>query len=709
MDYNSNMNQTKSQDILAKLLSNENITVTRGRVRTASFDIKNRVLTLPRWKDMTPTIEEMLMLHEVGHALYTGASAYGVVFNEKKHLKDYANVIEDVRIEKKMKDRYPGSRKSFNIGYKELNERDFFEVKGRDTSKMLLIDRINLYFKVGYSSGIQFSSLEQDLIRRIDLCETEEDVIKLAQEIYDFSKNEKAEEMFGDSQVDPEDIDWDNVQFEETDEEQDNSQVDENAPAQESNKLPKAPPQLTQEQEQVVEKALEAKTTKALEYNIDNLADENTEHFYFDLKFEYETKDVIIPYKKIYSELKELTPEDFLQYRRDKFNKFKADSAPMINYLIKEFEMRKSATAYKRTKISRIGQLDPRKLYAYKIKEDLFKQIATVQDGKKHGMIFLLDWSGSMSSYIDETIQQVVNLAMFCQRSQIPYQVFAFTDGYNYDNRYMRMNSNDYNGVKPVNPNGMDSQLNFNLLELFSNKMSSAEFNKQLELMMAMPYKRKGYKLNGTPLNQALLYMVDYAGIFKRDNQVEKLSFITLTDGESNNLSATRRIINGDTYDYDPITGRSRRVNGRSFVRDHITKKEYALSCEQGEQTSMLLNVIRDRYDATSIGFYIMDPKGRNANTFIRHNYHGLKNGQAYTLREKIATSLKKDHHVILKDVPGRDEYYLIPSDQQIEEFSLDKIDVTDSAAAIARELTKNMNARKQSRIVLNSFIGQVA
>jgi hypothetical protein len=59
--------------------------------------------------------------------------------------------------------------------------------------------------------------------------------------------------------------------------------------------------------------------------------------------------------------------------------------------------------------------------------------------------------------------------------------------------------------------------------------------------------------------------------------------------------------------------------------------------------------------------------------------------------------------------VPGRDEYYLIPSDQQIEEFSLDKIDVTDSAAAIARELSKNMNARKQSRIVLNSFIGQVA
>ena len=119
---------TQSQDMLAKLLATENINIIRSNVKTAAFDIKGRTLILPRWKEMTPTIEEMLMMHEVGHALYTGPDTYGVVFEEKKHLKDYANVIEDVRIEKKMKERYPGSRKSFNTGYRELNDRDLFGV-----------------------------------------------------------------------------------------------------------------------------------------------------------------------------------------------------------------------------------------------------------------------------------------------------------------------------------------------------------------------------------------------------------------------------------------------------------------------------------------------------------------------------------------------------------------------------------------------------
>lgn len=698
--------KSQSQDILAKLLSNENITVTRGKVVTASFDIKNRVLTLPRWKDMTSTVEEMLMLHEVGHALYTGAEAYGVVFKEKVHLKDYANVIEDVRIEKRMKERYPGSRKSFNIGYKELNDRDFFDVKTRELDKILLIDRINLYFKVGYNCGVKFTSEEQALIKRVDLCKTEADVIALAEEIYGFSKAQKEEQYSMPSQIDPNDIDWDNVEFEDVDE-----AGDEDGPKIDVPAKPKDAPELSEETKQQIEKELEAKTVNAFEKNLDRLADDTVEYMYFDLKFEYECNNVIIPYKQVYKELAELIPVDFLSERREKFNKFKADSAPMVNYLIKEFEMRKSATAFKRSKVSRLGQLDPRKLYAYKIKEDLFKQITTVHDGKKHGMVFMLDWSGSMSGYIDETIEQVINLAMFCQRAQIPYQVFAFTDGYKSDERYEQMSRDHYDDKhkKIVNKNGIDTQLSFNLLELFSNRMTGSDFNKQVELMLARPYKRSHYKLNGTPLNQALLYMVDYVGEFKRNNQVEKLSFITLTDGESNSLvSYSRGIKNGRSYMYDD-NGHGRAANVKSFAHDHITKKDYELSSDQALQTSMLLNVIRDRYDANSIGFFIMEANGRSASSFIRHNMPNLRTGLAYTIREKIVTGLRKEKFVIMDDVPGRDEYYIIPSDQRIEEFHLDNVSTDMNAATISRQLTKAMNTRKHSRVVLNSFIGQVA
>ena len=65
------MQTMKSSDLSAKLLATENVSVVRASVRTASFDIKSRVLTLPIWKDMTPEIEDMLIGHETGHALFT--------------------------------------------------------------------------------------------------------------------------------------------------------------------------------------------------------------------------------------------------------------------------------------------------------------------------------------------------------------------------------------------------------------------------------------------------------------------------------------------------------------------------------------------------------------------------------------------------------------------------------------------------------------
>ena len=56
---------------LAKLLATEDISVHVKKVSTASFDIKNRELSLPDWKDMSSDTLDMLIGHEVGHALYS--------------------------------------------------------------------------------------------------------------------------------------------------------------------------------------------------------------------------------------------------------------------------------------------------------------------------------------------------------------------------------------------------------------------------------------------------------------------------------------------------------------------------------------------------------------------------------------------------------------------------------------------------------------
>jgi hypothetical protein len=57
------------------------------------------------------------------------------------------NVIEDARIDKRQKRRYPGSRRNYVAGYKELFERNFFGTLGKDVNSFNFIDRINMYFQ----------------------------------------------------------------------------------------------------------------------------------------------------------------------------------------------------------------------------------------------------------------------------------------------------------------------------------------------------------------------------------------------------------------------------------------------------------------------------------------------------------------------------------------------------------------------------------
>ena len=58
------------QSNVARLLSRENITVTHANVPTACFDLRNRVMKLPLWKDFGKVVYDMLIAHEVGHAIF---------------------------------------------------------------------------------------------------------------------------------------------------------------------------------------------------------------------------------------------------------------------------------------------------------------------------------------------------------------------------------------------------------------------------------------------------------------------------------------------------------------------------------------------------------------------------------------------------------------------------------------------------------------
>ena len=112
------------------------------------------------------------------------------------------------------------------------------------------------------------------------------------------------------------------------------------------------------------------------------------------------------------------------------YQKFKKSAQREVNYLVKEFECKKSADAYARATVSKTGVLDCTKLHTYKYNEDLFRKVSVLPDGQNHGLIFILDWSGSMGTCILDTIKQLFNLVWFCNKCNIPFDVYAFTNSY---------------------------------------------------------------------------------------------------------------------------------------------------------------------------------------------------------------------------------------------------------------------------------------
>ena len=176
--------EIKSQ--LAKLLATEDLIVEHRNVDTAQFEVRTRVLTLPKWEKASNNVYDSLVAHEVGHALFTP----DIWDWMGKIPQQFVNVVEDVRIEKLMKRKYLGIAKTFYRGYNELHDKDFFQVNDTDITDLNLADRVNLHYKVGSFLPISFSDAETPIVRLIENAETFDDTISAAEALYNFCKEE---------------------------------------------------------------------------------------------------------------------------------------------------------------------------------------------------------------------------------------------------------------------------------------------------------------------------------------------------------------------------------------------------------------------------------------------------------------------------------------------------------------------------------------
>lgn len=729
--------EMKATDLSARLLATENLSVIRARTRTASFDIKSRILTLPMWKDMTPEIEDMLVGHEVGHALYTNDD-YLAPLRDTPKLHSYMNVLEDVRIEKLIKRKYPGLRKRMNEGYKQLNDRDFFGTKQvQNFEDLLLIDKINLYFKAGFQCGVTFTPDEKAFVNRAERTETVDEIIALANDIYAYSKqqaeerkqNAKFQEAEEDEDEDGDDLDdpiFGDFDIDADDDFEEQDGADEDLKPSKKNKSSA----LQNDDKSELGDDLDSKTERAFQNKLEDLADDSTEYKYWKFDTDY-YKDPVIGYKRILNETK--SPEkwavdspDTIDYRtrnmsdeeRNAFHnaedsdfvQFKTDSIRTVNYLVKEFEMKKSAQLHKRAMVSKIGSLDMKKVYAYKLQDDLFKRITSLPQGKNHGMILLVDWSGSMNEVLKDTMKQVINLAMFCNRVQIPYRVYAFTTDYN-DKKAETVEEHEayraWRSSKRETNDLIDSADRFHLLEFFNNKMTTSEFNSMARRILDYRFFwNDGYNTGGTPLNEALVYCYKTLGTFIKNNNIEKTTFITLTDGEGGSLNTYSSGRFDDTRT-EVVNGIYKRIKIKNFIKDEVTQKTYEIGRLSGNQTEMILRMIKDRYNISSVGFHICQNRGRDLRCVANSNLPDF-NGDIYALIETWKKEFRAQGFASVKNT-GRDELFLIPqSSTKIQEGEMD-VSANANAKAIARNFGKFLNVKKTSRVLLNRFVGLVA
>lgn len=718
---------------LAKLMASENLFVEQRNVETAYFDLKSRILTIPILNgNYSAELYDLLLGHEVGHALETPEKGWHDSIVDLGVNKSILNVCEDVRIEKKIKRKFPGIRISFIKGYKELMEMDFFGLEKRDLKKLNFIDRVNLHTKCGATLGIKFSKKERPLVTEVENTETFDEVVIVARKIQEFmkadldKKKDDAEEVHkkltlivekGGKSADKDAPkinleDYDEVEIVEvdsTDSGSDTEEEDETTPSGES------------------EEKLgytESETDKSFRNRERELftGDVGKEISYSNIP-EVILDNVIAPYKQVYSaiirhnnNLKRTHQIRFDMVKmKENFNKFRIDSNKVVSYLVKEFEMRKNAEQQARVQVSKTGELNMSKLHDYKFTDDIFKRMSKVPNGKSHGLVMYIDWSGSMGEHINSTIKQLLNLSMFCRKVNIPFEVYAFSS-------YSKTACDDIKDWKYAPqydvqvPKIGDAVIErFSLLNILSSKMNNKEFTESASMLLdygtgsSMSKYCTNYvppdffNLCGTPLNEAIVAAFQMVPKFKEQNRLEIVNAVFLTDGEGSPMSKTYgRYSNTGKLSEQP--GLIPNIRNRSFVRDPKTRATVELDPSIGRrsfgsmQTIALLKLLKQRLDCNLIGFFVCDTRdARSAmEVYSTKSFH----------IENSLDEFRKNGSTMIEG-SGYDEYYFLRS------LSLDTDDIEfESSATTTRSLvnsfSKYTGSKIKSRVVLNRFINLI-
>lgn len=788
----------ESKNMLAKLMATENINIVHQKLDTAMFDPKTRTLYCPIWTDMSNELRDLLLGHETGHALETPVDGWHHAASARgANYRAFLNVVEDARIEKKIKRRYPGLKRSFLQGYAELLDRDFFGIRNTDVNTLPFIDRLNLYTKGGVTLGISFSSEEIGLVNEVNECETWEDVLRVTEKVFEYSKLEQHEQKMmtiklpmnagdsgdGDNEQSSESMEVDSMDTDgaektepksdaqdqktissssenangkatDSDEESEGNGSQENEDAKSGNVESKHSDEVkktdseddSDEEPEKVSATINrfkqsrnhegapsmldpvCKTDDAFRMNERLLVQNGSKtvgYVYAEMP-KPNLENIVVPYKVVQKKLTDFysKQDSYIQNIIDtEVKDFMSKNDRYISLLAKEFEMRKAASKFAKAKISSTGDLDVNKIYKYQIDENIFNRVMRVPKGKSHGLILLLDYSGSMQYNLSSSIEQILVLTMFCRKVNIPFMVYSFGNADRVRQEEFQRNARSFD----IKANGL-ALSDVALREYLNSNMSNAEFKNAIRNMVALKKSYASYRsmtrplvetLSNTPLIESIVAMQPITNEFRKKHNLDIVNLIVVHDGDADYVNSVYSRSGDSKTVYENLVVTDPKSKYQITLKAGLSSRQYSESM-RGE----FFEWYRQTTGAKIFGFFLIegrniakssvvtrycDEKGMNvigSPMDTRIDVWSAKKSEA--VKEKVE-KLFKDKFLISYNegynafyfVPGGDDLGIDDGDFEIE----GKVTVAKAKTAFLRYNKK----RQLNRVLASKFIEGIA
>jgi len=392
-----------------------------------------------------------------------------------------------------------------------------------------------------------------------------------------------------------------------------------------------------------------------------------------------------------------------------------------------------AATAAARTSVSDTGTIDVNRLWSYKISDDIFLQNATVRNGQSHGIVIFVDFSGSMTSVMPETLRQMLMLAAWCRRSNIPCDVYGFSDGVGsaWQGKDSTGDSLSPWSWRDSDTSRADFDRGMRLIHLISTKGLSerdwritaggllAAFDRNADYEIRNNNNQQWgtqeqynnamrlFRLNSTPTIAATAAALTLVDEFKRRNGLQIVHFVTLTDGEASDyLNVTGKPTGKKTsWGSEEVASPATNYKGHYFsggymLTDPVTGVSARATTRRCLQA--ILQLLQHRVSGLrSVGISITSK--REFKSLLRHS--SLTEEQ----QTKCLEQSKTDGFLTAYSVHGYTVWFGMPCPKLDEVDYFDSVPDDSTKATLTKAFAKTLERQQGNRLLCTRLVDLMA